>query len=140
MSIETPSPQTLLEKVDFACGLRVPKFVKLSATKGGAGFLGSLVLNILNPFSGAVYASTQSVMHQLLWPGVKELLSEEDNLPSRIYIYAVTFLFSSTVAISMTLSLGLPMSIPAALYLSVSLIPITFLIDYFFQNLIAAKK
>ena len=120
--------------------LRVPRFVKVAGWKGLTGLFAAAFFDIIHPLSGAIFASSQSVMQQLLAPGVKELLTDGNNLPSRIYIYVVTFIFSAAVSISATLSLGFPMSFPAAIWLSIFMIPTSLVIDYLFKNFISAKS
>ena len=120
--------------------LRVPRFVKVAGWKGLTGLFAATLFDIIHPLSGAIFASSQSVMQQLLAPGVKELLTDGNNLPSKIYIYVVTFIFSAAVSISATLSLGFPMSFPAAIWLSIFMIPTSLVIDYLFQNFIASNS
>lgn len=141
-TLQPPSPPNeMLKREELTFSFQVPRFIKSAGAKGTTGFFASLFLDIIHPLSGAIFASTQSVMQQLLWPGVEQLLSEDsDNLPSRIYIYVVTFLFSSTVAISTTLSVGLPMNAAAALFLSIALVPVSLLIDYLFKHNISSKQ
>ena len=134
------SPRDMLKKEEVACSCQIPKFLKSAATKGGIGLLASAVLNIIHPLSGAIFASSQSIMQQLLWPGVQELLAEEEILPTKVYVYVVTFMFSAIVAISMTLSLGFPMNFPAAIWLSIAMIPVSLLVDYLFRNMIVSEK
>ena len=133
----TAAPAMQKEQVTFSFYL--PKFMKTAGMKGGVGMITGMVFNIIHPISGALFASTQSVMKELLKPGVKKLLTDENNLPSKIYVYVVIFLFSTVVSISMTISLGFPMNFPAAIWLSLFMVPTSYVIEYLFLNMISSK-
>lgn len=130
----------MLEKEEVTFTFKMPKFIKSAGMKGATGLLAAAVFDIIHPISGAIFASSQSVMQQLLAPGVKELLTDGDNLPSRVYLYVITFLSSAVVSISMTLALGFPMNFPAAIWLSVFMIPASLAIEYIFKNVVSSKE
>lgn len=130
----------MMEREQVTFTFYIPNFMKTAGVKGAAGLLAAAVFDIIHPISGAIFASTQSVMQQLLKPGVEELLTDEKNLPSKVYIFVVSFLFSVVVSISMTLSLGFPMNFPAAIWLSIFMIPTSLAVEYIFRNIVSAKK
>lgn len=130
----------LVEREQITCTCTLHKFVKLAAVQGVVGAVASFLFAITNPVSAFIFASNRYAMQELLKPGVEKVLSEDNNLPSQIYILAVTFIFSTCVSISMTIALGFPMSVPSALILSLFMIPTSHLVDFAYHKWIASSE
>ena len=130
----TSSISDMLRWDQVSLNFKVPEFMRTAGIKGTSGFVTAFFFNIASPLSALVFASSQSVMQRVLEPGVKELLTDEDNVPTRIYLYTITFFFSTIVSMSMTISIGLSINFPAAVILSPLMSVTSWAIDFFYRR------
>ncbi len=115
------------------CQFKVPKIAYVAATNAGVGLLCAVFFNVIHPISGLIFGAVHSVMHILLKPGFKELLSADDETVSTVALFAASYFTSVIIAIAMASAVGFSASLLSGAILSLLMIPSSIAIEYLFR-------
>ncbi|NGX39100.1 MAG: hypothetical protein KR126chlam1_00420 [Chlamydiae bacterium] len=103
---------------------------KRAILKSGYGFSAALLFPLgPHPLGAAIFAGVQTAMQELLPPGVKQHLTQENVTPTKVYIFVVSYLISTIVGIGMATAFGFPVSFPSAVLLNIFMYPAQMIVD-----------